>query len=93
MATFATSLLVMRWGILSAILMFCASSVKIKLRQKRHPVMALVCSGIGVGLSCWFVTGLLGITLSMDNVHNFMQISKQAFIEAMNEAPAEWPIP
>ncbi|KAA5967477.1 YjcB family protein [Pantoea sp. M_9] len=93
MATLTTSLLVMRWGILSAVLMFLASSMKIKLRQKSHPVMALLCGGLGVGMSCWFVTGLLGITLSMENVHNFMQISKQAFIDVMSQAPTEWPIP
>jgi len=55
--------------------------------------MALLCGGLGVGMSCWFVTGLLGITLSMENVHNFMQIGKQAFIDVMSQAPTEWPIP
>ncbi|ORM75231.1 hypothetical protein HA48_00455 [Pantoea wallisii] len=93
MATLTTSLIVMRWELLSAVLMFFASTMKIRLRQNSHHVMALLCGGIGVGLSCWFVTGLLGITLSMENVNNFMEISKNAFIDVMSQTPAEWPMP
>ncbi|MCE0490237.1 YjcB family protein [Pantoea sp. Mb-10] len=93
MATLTTSLLVMRWELLSAIMMFFASTLKIKMRQRSHPVIALMFGGLGVGMSCWFVTGLLGITLSMENLHNFMEISKTAFVNAMSQAPAEWPMP
>jgi acyl-[acyl carrier protein]--UDP-N-acetylglucosamine O-acyltransferase len=35
----------------------------------------------------------MGITLSMDNVHNFLEISKHAFIDVMSQAPADWPMP
>jgi len=93
MATLTTSLIVMRWELLSAVMMFFASTMKIRLRQNSHHVMALLCGGIGVGMSCWFVTGLLGITLSMENLHNFMEISKNAFIQVMSQAPADWPMP
>ncbi len=93
MATLTTSLLVMRWELLSAVMMFFASTMKIKLRQNSHHVMALVCGGVGVGMSCWFVTGLLGITLSMENWHNFMEISKNAFVEVMSRTPTDWPMP
>jgi hypothetical protein len=93
MATITTSLIVMRWELLSAVMMFFASTMKIRLRQNSHHVMALLCGGIGVGMSCWFVTGLLGITLSMENLHNFMEISKNAFIEVMSQAPTDWPMP
>jgi hypothetical protein len=93
MATLTTSLIVMRWELLSAVMMFFASTMKIRLRQNSHHVMALLCGGIGVGMSCWFVTGLLGITLSMENLHNFMEISKNAFIEVMSQTPTDWPMP
>jgi len=93
MATLTTSLIVMRWELLSAVMMFFASTMKIKLRQNSHHVMALMFGGIGVGMSCWFVTGLLGITLSMENLHNFMEISKNAFVEVMSQTPADWPMP
>lgn len=93
MATLTTSLIVMRWELLSAVMMFFASTMKIRLRQSSHHVMALLCGGIGVGMSCWFVTGLLGITLSMENLHNFMEISKNAFIEVMSQTPTDWPMP
>lgn len=93
MATLTTSLIVMRWELLSAVMMFFASTLKIKLRQKSHPVMALLCGGIGIGMSCWFVTGLLGISLSMENVNHFMEITKTSFVEAMSQASADWPMP
>ncbi|MBP2196113.1 MULTISPECIES: YjcB family protein [Pantoea] len=93
MATLTTSLIVMRWELLSAIMMFFASTLKIRFRQNSHHVMALMCGGIGLGMSCWFVTGLLGITLSMENLHNFMEITKNAFVEVMSQTPADWPMP
>lgn len=93
MATLTTSFLIMRWELLSALMMFFASTLKIKCRQTSHNVMALMFGGIGLGMSCWFVTGLLGITLSMDNLHNFMEISKNAFVQVMSQTPAEWPMP
>lgn len=93
MATLTTSFLIMRWELLSAVMMFFASTLKIKCRQTSHNVMAFMFGGIGLGMSCWFVTGLLGITLSMDNLHNFMEISKNAFVEVMSQTPTEWPMP
>jgi hypothetical protein len=93
MATLTTSLIVMRWELLSAVMMFFASTLKIRFRQNSHHVMALMCGGIGLGMSCWFVTGLMGITLSMENLHNFMEISKNAFVEVMSQTPADWPMP
>lgn len=93
MATLTTSLIVMRWELLSAVMMFFASTLKIRFRQNSHHVMALMCGGIGLGMSCWFVTGLMGITLSMENLHNFMEISKNAFVEVMSQTPTDWPMP
>ncbi|WP_130833383.1 YjcB family protein [[Erwinia] mediterraneensis] len=93
MTTFTAGFLVMRWELLSAVMMFLASSLKIKCRQTRHHVMAFLFSGVGLGMSCWFVTGLLGISLSMEHLHNFMEITKNVCIEVLNQAPASWPMP
>jgi len=93
MATLTASFLVMRWELLSAVLMFFASTLKTRLRQDSRHVMAFMCGGIGLVVTCWFVTGLMGITLSMENVHNFLEISKHAFIDVMSQAPADWPMP
>lgn len=92
-ATLTTNLLVMRWELLSAVMMFFASRVKIKLHQNSHYVMVLLCSSIVAGMSCWFVTGLMGITLSMENLHNFMDVSKGAFIYVMIQTPVGWSMP
>lgn len=93
MATLTTSFLIMRWELLSAVMMFIASTFKIKCRQTSHHVMAFVFSGLGVGMSCWFVTGLLGITLSMENLHHFVAITGDAFVEMMKQTPPDWPMP
>jgi hypothetical protein len=55
--------------------------------------MAFLCGSVGVGMSCWFVTGLMGITLSMENVHHFFSVSKDVFIDVMSRAPANWQMP
>lgn len=93
MATLTTSLLVMRWELLSAVMMFFASTLKIKCRQSSHHVMAFMCGGIGLGMTCWFVTGLLGITLSMESLHHFMSVTKETFIQVMSQTPTDWPMP
>ncbi|MCG7389446.1 MULTISPECIES: YjcB family protein [Pantoea] len=93
MATITTSLIVMRWELLSAVMMFFASTLKIKFRQSSHHVMAFMCGGIGLGMTCWFVMGLLGISLSMENVHHIMLVTKDTFIQVMSQTPPDWPMP
>ncbi|KOC88614.1 YjcB family protein [Winslowiella iniecta] len=93
MGTLTASVLLMRWELLSAVMMFFASTFKIKCRQSSRNAMAFIFSGIGIGMSCWFVTGLLGITLSMDNVNHFWDVSKNVFVDVMSQAPANWPMP
>ncbi len=93
MATITTSLIAMRWELLSAIMMFFASTLKIKFRQSSNHVMAFMCGSIGLGMTCWFVTGMLGITLSMENLHQFMLITKDTFIQVMSQTPPHWPMP
>ena len=71
---------------------FCRSC-KIKCRQRSRNAMAFVFSGIGIGMSCWFVTGLLGITLSAESLHNFLAVTKDVFIEVMSQTPPNLPMP
>ncbi|AXU96728.1 YjcB family protein [Erwinia persicina] len=93
MATITTSVILMRWELLSAVMMFFASTFNVRCRKASRNVMAFAFTGIGIGMSCWFVTGLLGITLSMENLHNFWHITKEVFVEVMSRAPADWPMP
>lgn len=93
MGTLTASLLVMRWELLSALMMFFASTFNVKLRASSYHGLAFVFTGIGIGMSCWFVTGLLGITISMANVANFWHVSKDVFIDVMSRTPADWPMP
>lgn len=93
MPTITTSVILMRWELLSAVMMFFASTFNVRCRKASRNVMAFAFTGIGIGMSCWFVTGLLGITLSMENLHNFWHITKEVFVEVMSRAPADWPMP
>lgn len=93
MGTLTASLVLMRWELVSAVMMFFASTFNVKCRQTRFKGMAFIFTGVGIGMSCWFVTGLLGITLSMENLHNFWQITKTVFVDVMSHPPAEYPLP
>lgn len=93
MGTITASVMLMRWGLLSAIMMFFASTFNVKCRKASRNAMAFVFTGIGIGMSCWFVTGLLGITLSMDNVYYFWHSTKEVFIDVLSQTPANWTLP
>ncbi|PIJ50386.1 hypothetical protein BL250_13250 [Erwinia sp. OLTSP20] len=93
MGTLAASLALMRWELLSAVMMFFASTFNVRCRQTSHNALAFVFTGIGIGMSCWFVTGLLGITISTVNLLNFWHITKDAFVEVMSHTPSDWPMP
>jgi len=93
MGTITASVMLMRWGLLSAVMMFFASTFNVKCRRASRNAMAFVFTGIGIGMSCWFVTGLLGITLSIENLYNFWHTTQDVFVEVMSQAPADWPMP
>ena len=62
MASITTSVVLLRWPLVSAVLMFLASSLNIQLRKSDYAGLAVICSCLGLAAACWFATGLLGIT-------------------------------
>ncbi|MFU9136933.1 YjcB family protein [Erwinia tasmaniensis] len=93
MGTLTTSLVLMRWELVSAVMMFLASTFNVRCRKSSHNAMAFIFTGIGIGMSCWFVTGLLGMTLNMSNLQNFWHVTKAVFIDVMSHTPADYPMP
>ncbi|MDW8844393.1 YjcB family protein [Erwinia sp. MMLR14_017] len=93
MGTLTASLVLMRWELVSAVMMFFASTFNVKCRKTSRNGIAFIFTGVGIGMSCWFVTGLLGITLSMENLHNFWHITKDVFIDVMSHTPSDYPMP
>lgn len=92
MVSVTTGVVLLRWPLVSAVLMFIASTLKIQLRKSDYAGLAVICSLLGVGASCWFATGLLGITLAdMTLVWNNI---KDVMMEVMSQAPvpSEWPM-
>lgn len=89
MATITTGVLLFRWPLLSAVLMFLASTLNIRFRKSDYIGLAILCSGMGVVAACWFATGLLGITLiEVDAIWSNM---KTLMVEVMSQTPPDWP--
>lgn len=90
MATITTGVVLLRWQLLSAVLMFIASTLNIRFRKSDYIGLAVISSGLGVIAACWFATGLLGITLI--DVAAIWNNIKDIMIEASSHTPPEWPV-
>ena len=90
MATLTTGVVLLRWQLLSAVMMFLASTLNIRFRKSDYIGLAVISSGLGVVSACWFATGLLGITM-MDITAIWHNI-EAVMVEAINQAPPEWPM-
>lgn len=91
MATITAGVMLMRWPLVSAVLMFLASTLNIQCRKSEYVVLAVVSSILGVTAACWFATGLLGLTLG-DMATSWSAFKGYVF-EVMSHAPPEWPMP
>ncbi len=91
MGTITAGVVLIRWPLISAILMFMASMLNIKLRQSHYPALAIISTMMGVGASCWFATSLLGLTTAEIAI-SWLAL-KDSVIEVMSHAPPAWPIP
>lgn len=90
MATITTGVVLLRWQLLSAVLMFLASTLNIRFRKSDYIGLAVISSGLGVIAACWFATDLLGITLI--DVAAIWNNIKDVMIEASSHTPPEWPV-
>lgn len=75
MASITTSVVLLRWPLVSAVLMFLASSLNIQLRKSDYAGLAVICSCLGLAAACWFATGLLGITLQEGSRREALRIA------------------
>ncbi|MDY1038535.1 hypothetical protein GJV04_09890 [Enterobacteriaceae bacterium RIT714] len=90
MATITTSMVLLRWPLFSAVLMFLASTLNIQFRKSDYAGLAVISTCLGLGAACWFATGLLGIT--MVDVATIWSNMKVVMIEAMSHTPPDWPV-
>ncbi|ECV7371311.1 hypothetical protein ZV60_01785 [Salmonella enterica subsp. enterica serovar Typhimurium] len=90
MAAITTGVVLLRWQLLSAVLMFLASTLNIRFRKSDYIGLAVISSGLGVVSTCWFATGLLGITM-MDLAAIWHNI-EAVMVETMSQTPPEWPM-
>lgn len=90
MVSVTTGVVLLRWPLVSAVLMFLASTLKIQLRKSDYTGLAVICSLFGVASACWFATGLLGITL-VDLALVWNNI-KDVMVDVMSQTPPQWPV-
>lgn len=91
MGTITAGVMLMRWPLISAILMFVASMLNIKLRRSHYPALAIISTMMGVSASCWFATGLLGLTAA--EIATSWLVIKDWVVKVISHAPPSWPIP
>ncbi|MCT4709814.1 YjcB family protein [Enterobacteriaceae bacterium H11S18] len=90
MTAITTGVLLMRWPLVSAVLMFLASTLNIQFRKSDYAFLAVVCSGLGIAAALWFATGLLGLTMADFAV--MWSSFKDVMVEISSHAPPEWPM-
>ena len=82
MATLTTGVVLLRWQLLSAVMMFLASTLNIRFRRADYVGLAVISSGLGVGL--------LGITMA--DITAIWHNIESVMIEEMNQTPPQWPM-
>lgn len=87
MSTIATGFIMMRWELLSAVMMFLASQLNVVCRKASRNGMAFVFT------SCWFVMGLMGMSFNLAGVMQFWASFKDVFIDVMSQTPTAFPLP
>lgn len=90
MATITTSMVLLRWPLLSAVMMFLASTLNIQFRKSDYAGLAVISTLLGLGAACWFATSLLGITMA--DVATIWSNVKVVMMEAMSHTPPDWPV-
>ena len=60
MATLTTGVVLLRWQLLSAVMMFLASTLNIRFRRSDYVGLAVISSGLGVVSACWFAKHRVG---------------------------------
>lgn len=90
MTTITTGVLLMRWPLFSAFLMFLASTLNIQFRKSDYRILAIVSSIAGIAASLWFATELLGLTLADFTV--MWSSFKDVMLEIARHTPPEWPV-
>ena len=92
MATITTSMVLLRWPLLSAVMMFLASTLNIQFRKSDYAGLAVISTLLGLGAACWFAPDscLLGITMA--DVATIWSNVKVVMMEAMSHTPPDWPV-
>lgn len=93
MSTIATGLIMMRWELLSAVMMFMASQLNVVCRKTSRNGMAFMFSSLGLFTTCWFVMGSMGISFSQEGFLHFWSVTKDVFFDVMSKTPTDWPMP
>ncbi|CAI0759737.1 YjcB family protein [Serratia proteamaculans] len=93
MSAIATGFIMMRWELLSAVMMFMASQLNVVCRKTSRNGMAFMFSSLGLFTTCWFVMGLMGISFSQEGFVLFWSHAWDMYVEVVSNTPTDWPMP
>ncbi len=89
MGTLTAGFLLVRWELLSAVIMFFASTFNVMCRNASRNTLAFIFSGLGIGMACWFVTGLMGISVDV-SAQALWHGCKNALLFILSQSPPDW---
>ena len=90
MATLTTGVVLLRWQLLSAVMMFLASTLNIRFRRSVVVGVAVIGSVRGVFPAFGFPRGFLGFTMA--DITPIWHNIGSVMIEEMNQPPPQWPM-
>lgn len=93
MSAIATGFIMMRWELLSAVMMFMSSQLNVVCRKTSRNGMAFMFSSLGLFTTCWFVMGLMGISFSQEGFTKFWSHAWDMYVEVVSNTPTDWPLP
>lgn len=89
MASITAGVMLMRWPLISAVLMFLASTLNIRFRKSDYTFLAVFFSVLGIAAACWFAAGLLGLSIDVPTIFDN---AKNILIDIMNQPQPDWPV-
>ena len=91
MATLTTGVVLLRWQLLSAVMMFLASTLNIRFRRSDYVGLAVISSGLGVVYRLSVRNGVAWHRNEPDVAAIWHNI-ESVMIEEMNQTPPQWPM-
>lgn len=93
MSTIATGLVMMRWELLSAVMMFFASQLNVVCRKTSRNGMAFMFSSFGPVYRLLVRDGPDGHPPYSGSLHPILVFGWDRYVDVVSTMPVDWPMP